>query len=85
MSGDIFVGYPYLISYNPNDRAVSFLELYKLNDKNEFELIINYDDSNINNNKVNHGDLFYIKYSSIEYLYILYNNKSANYLKDKLR
>lgn len=85
VSGDIFVGYPYLISYNPNDRAVSFLELYKLNDKNEFELIINYDDSNINNNKVNHGDLFYIKDSSIEYLYILYNNKSANYLKDKLR
>ena len=84
VNGDIFVGYPYLMSYNPNDRAISFLELYKLNDKNEFELIINYKDSNINN-KVKHGDLFYIKDSSIEYLYILYNDKSANNLKDKLR
>lgn len=84
VNGDIFVGYPYLMSYNPNDRAISFLELYKLNDKNEFELIINYKDSNINN-KVKHGDLFYIKDSSIEYLYILYNGKSANNLKDKLR
>ena len=86
VNGDIFVGYPYLMSYNPNDRAISFLELYKLNDKNEFELIIDYDESNIKINKVKkHGDLFYIKDSSIEYLYILYNDKSANNLKDKLR
>lgn len=84
INGDIFMGSSYLISYNPKDRAISFLHLYKLNDKNEFELIINYDDSNINN-KVNHGDLFYIKDSSIEYLYILYNGKSANNLIDKLR
>ena len=43
VNGDIFMGLPYLISYNPNDRAISFLELYKLNDKNKFELIINYE------------------------------------------
>lgn len=85
VNGDIFMGLPYLISYNPNDRAISFLELYKLNDKNKFELIINYKDSNINN-KVKHGDLFYIKDSSIEYLYILYyNEKRVNDLIDKLR
>lgn len=78
-NGDVFLGSPYLISYNPNDRAISFSELYKLNDKNEFELIISYDDMNIANN------LFYIKYSSIEYLYILYNDKIAKNLKDKLR
>ena len=85
VNGDIFMGLPYLISYNPNDRAISFLELYKLNDKNKFELIINYEDSNINN-KVKHGDLFYIKDSSIEYLYILYyNEKRVNDLIDKLR
>lgn len=79
-NGDIFLGSPYLISYNFNDRAISFLHLYKFNDKtNEFELIINYDDTNIANN------LFYIKYSSIEYLYILYNDKIAKNLKDKLR
>ena len=49
-NGDIFMGLPYLISYNPNDRAISFLELYKLNDKtNKFERIIDYEDSNINN------------------------------------
>ena len=85
VNGDIFMGLPYLISYNPNDRAISFLELYKLNDKNKFELIINYEDSNINN-KVKHGDLFYIKDSSIEYLYILYyNEKRVKDLIDKLR
>lgn len=85
VNGDIFMGLPYLTSYNPNDRAISFLELYKLNDKNKFELIINYEDSNINN-KVKHGDLFYIKDSSIEYLYILYyNEKRVNDLIDKLR
>ncbi|TXJ14717.1 hypothetical protein EPJ64_12235 [Brachyspira aalborgi] len=84
-NGDIFLGSPYLISYNFNDRAISFLHLYKLNDKNKFELIINYEDSNINN-KVKHGDLFYIKDSSIEYLYILYyNEKRVNDLIDKLR
>ena len=79
-NGDIFLGSPYLISYNFNDRAISFLHLYKFNDKtNEFELIINYDDTNIANN------LFYIKDSSIEYLYIINNDKIANNLKDKLR
>ena len=78
-NGDIFLGSPYLISYNSNDRAISFSELYKLNDKNEFEQIIDYEDTNIANN------LFYIKDSSIEYLYILYNGKIANNLKDKLR
>lgn len=72
-NGDIFLGSPYLISYNFNDRAISFLHLYKFNDKtNEFELIINYDDTNIANN------LFYIKDSSIEYLYIINNDKIAN-------
>ena len=86
VNGDIFMGCSYLISYNPNDRAISFLHLYKFNDKtNEFEQIIDYDESNIKINKVKHGDLFYIKDSSIEYLYILYNGKSANNLKDKLR
>ena len=79
-NGDIFLGSPYLISYNFNDRAISFLHLYKFNDKtNEFELIINYDDTNIANN------LFYIKDSYIEYLYIINNDKIANNLKDKLR
>lgn len=73
VNGDIFLGSPYLISYNFNDRAISFLHLYKFNDKtNEFELIINYDDTNIANN------LFYIKDSSIEYLYIINNDKIAN-------
>lgn len=68
-----------MISYNSNDRAISFSELYKLNDKNEFELIISYDNTNTANN------LFYIKDSSIEYLYIINNDKIANNLKDKLR
>ncbi|WP_432633652.1 hypothetical protein, partial [Brachyspira sp.] len=78
-NGDIFLGSPYLISYNSNDRAISFSELYKLNDKNEFELIISYDNTNTTNN------LFYIKDSSIEYLYIINNDKIANNLKYKLR
>lgn len=78
-NGDIFLGSPYLISHNSNDRAISFSELYKLNDKNEFELIISYDNTNTANN------LFYIKDSSIEYLYIINNDKIANNLKDKLR